>query len=128
MRERVNLSFIIKGIAVLMNQTGIYEQIITNLITGRLNKEQFYIGERVLEQAEAAIWLSRFLSRIIEYAVNCLPAGDDQLQRQIELSNQLILWLKDRVREDEFFDENLLAGQGKYLRLYTKLKILLPPI
>ncbi|MEQ3528506.1 DUF3427 domain-containing protein [Pseudoalteromonas sp. XMcav11-Q] len=98
-----------------MNQTGIYEQMITNLITGRLNKEQFYIGERVLEQAEAAIWLSRFLSRIIEYAVNCLPAGDDQLQRQIELSNQLILWLKDRVREDEFFDENLLAGQGKIL-------------
>jgi superfamily II DNA or RNA helicase len=98
-----------------MNQTGIYEQMITNLITGRLNKEQFYIGERVLEQAEAAIWLSRFLSRIIEYAVNCLPAGDDQLQRQIELSNQLILWLKDRVQEDEFFDENLLAGQGKIL-------------
>ncbi|PHI36485.1 restriction endonuclease subunit R [Pseudoalteromonas sp. GCY] len=98
-----------------MNQTGIYEQMITNLISGRLNKEQFYIGERVLEQAEAAIWLSRFLSRIIEYAVNCLPAGDDQLQRQIELSNQLILWLKDRVREDEFFDENLLAGQGKIL-------------
>ncbi|MCG9767296.1 DUF3427 domain-containing protein [Pseudoalteromonas piscicida] len=98
-----------------MNQTGIYEQMITNLITGRLNKEQFYIGERVLEQAEAAIWLSRFLSRIIKYAVNCLPAGDDQLQRQIELSNQLILWLKDRVQEDEFFDENLLAGQGKIL-------------
>lgn len=115
MRERVNLSFIIKGIAVLMNQTGIYEQMITNLISGSLNKEQFYIGERVLEQAEAAIWLSRFLSRVVEYAVNCLPAGDNQLQRQIELSNQLILWLKDRVQEDEFFDENLLAGQGKIL-------------
>ena len=98
-----------------MNQTGIYEQMVTNLITGRLNKERFYIGERVLEQAEAAIWLSRFLSRVIEYAVNCLPTGDDQLQRQIELSNQLILWLKDRVQEDEFFDENLLAGQGKIL-------------
>ncbi|MEO2282056.1 DUF3427 domain-containing protein [Pseudoalteromonas pernae] len=98
-----------------MNQSGIYEQLITNLISGRLNRDKFYVGERILEQSEAAIWLSRFLSRVIEYAVNCLPSGDDQLQRQIELSNQLILWLKDRLQDDEFFDENLLEGQGKIL-------------
>ncbi|MEM7419218.1 MAG: DUF3427 domain-containing protein [Pseudomonadota bacterium] len=98
-----------------MNQSGIYELLITNLIAGRLNHDKFYIGERILEQSEAAIWLSRFLSRIIEYAINCLPSGDDQLQRQIELSNQLILWLKDKLRDDEFFDENLLEGQGKIL-------------
>lgn len=98
-----------------MNQTGIYEKLITNLISGRLNKDKFYIGERVLEQSEAAIWLSRFLSRVIEYAVNSLPSGDEQLQRQIELSNQLILWLKDKLQDDEFFDENLLEGQGKIL-------------
>lgn len=98
-----------------MNQTGIYEQLITNLISGRLNRDKFYVGEKVLEQADAAVWLSRFLSRVIEYAVNCLPTGDDQLQRQIELSNQLILWLKDKLQDDEFFDENLLEGQGKIL-------------
>ncbi|GLX80734.1 DUF3427 domain-containing protein [Thalassotalea eurytherma] len=98
-----------------MNQTGIYEQLITNLISGRLAYDQFYIGERVLEQPEAAVWLSRFLSHVIEYAVNCLPSGDDKLQRQIELSNQLILWLKDKLQDDEFFDENLLEGQGRIL-------------
>lgn len=105
-----------------MNQTGIYEQLITNIISGHLNHEKFYIGERVLEQPEAAIWLSRFLSRIIEYAVNCLPSGDDQLQRQIELSNQLILWLKDKLKEDEFFDENLIEGQGKILTALYKIE------
>ncbi len=98
-----------------MNQTGIYEQLITNLISGRLNHDQFFIGERILEQPEAAVWLSRFLSRVIEYAVNALPSGDEQLQRQIELSNQLILWLKDKLQDDEFFDENLLEGQAKIL-------------
>lgn len=98
-----------------MNQTGIYEQLITNLISGRLSYDKFYVGERTLEQSEAAVWLSRFLSRVIEYAVNCIPTGNDQLQHQIELSNQLILWLKDKLQEEEFFDENLLEGQGKIL-------------
>lgn len=98
-----------------MKQTGIYEQLISNLISQNLNHEKFYIGQRILEQSEAAVWLSRFLSRVIEYAVNTLPSGDDQLQRQIELSNQLILWLKDKLQDDEFFDENLLEGQGKIL-------------
>ncbi len=98
-----------------MSQAGIYEKLITNLIASHLNKDKFYIGERVLGQAEAALWLSRFLSRIFEYALNCLSSSDDQVQRQIELSNQLILWLKDKLQEGQFFDENLLEGQGKIL-------------
>ena len=105
-----------------MNQTGIYEQLITNLIAGRLNRDKFYVGERELEQADAAVWLSRFLSRVIEYAVNCLSSGEDQLQRQIELSNQLIMWLKDKLQGDDFFDENLLEGQGKILTALYELE------
>ncbi|MDN3652348.1 DUF3427 domain-containing protein [Thalassotalea ponticola] len=105
-----------------MNQTGIYEQLITNLISGQLNRDKFYVGDKVLEQADAAVWLSRFLSRVIEYAVNCLPSGDDQLQRQIELSNELILWLKDKLQGDDFFDENLLEGQGKILTALYELE------
>ncbi len=96
-------------------QSGIFEQLITNLISEHLNKDRFYIGERVLEQSEAAVWLSRFTSRVVEYAINCIPSGADQLQLQIDLSNQLILWLKDKLQGDEFFDENLLEGQGKIL-------------
>jgi superfamily II DNA or RNA helicase len=105
-----------------MNQTGIYEQLITNLISGRLNHDKFYIGERILEPSEAAVWLSRFLNRVIEYSVNSLPTGDDQLQRQIDLSNQLILWLKDKLQGDDFFDENLLEGQGKILTALYELE------
>mgnify|MGYP000427282672 CR=1 FL=1 len=73
-----------------MNQTGIYEQLITSLIAERLNRDKFYVGERALEPSEAATWLSRFLSRVIEFAINSLPSGDNQIQRQIDLSNGLI--------------------------------------
>ena len=73
-----------------MQQCGIYEQLITQLLTSRLDRERFYVGERQLEPAEAAVWLSRFLSRVLEYAVGSVT-GEDQLQRQIELANQLLL-------------------------------------
>ena len=34
-----------------MQQIGIYEQLITQLVESRLNREKFYVGERSLEPA-----------------------------------------------------------------------------
>ncbi|HHQ4449914.1 TPA: DUF3427 domain-containing protein [Aeromonas veronii] len=103
-----------------MQQCGIYEQLITQLLTSRLDRERFYVGERQLEPAEAAVWLSRFLSRVLEYAVGSVT-GEDQLQRQIELANQLLLWLKDRTQDPDFISENLIDSQGKILTALYQL-------
>lgn len=105
-----------------MLQAGIYEQLITQLVSSRLDRNIFYVGERALEQAEAAIWLSRFLSRIFEYALGSVPAGDEQLQNQIELANQLLMWLKDRIQDDDFIEENLIHSQGKILTALYQLE------
>ena len=51
---------------VLMQQIGIYEQLITQVIEQNLNRDQFYVGERKLETAEAATWLSRFLGKLVK--------------------------------------------------------------
>ncbi|MGN4934675.1 DUF3427 domain-containing protein [Aeromonas rivipollensis] len=98
-----------------MQQCGIYEQLITQLLASRLDRDRFYVGERQLDPSEAAVWLSRFLSRILEYAVGSVAAGDDQLQRQIELANQLLLWLKDHIQDPGFVEENLINSQGNIL-------------
>lgn len=98
-----------------MQQIGIYEQLITQLVESRLNREKFYVGERCLEPAEASVWLSRFLSGILEFAVGSVASGDNQLQEQINLANQLLLWLKAQMDDKDFFDENLLDSQGKIL-------------
>lgn len=98
-----------------MQQTGLYEQLITKLIEQRLNREKFYIGERQLNGSEASVWLSRFLTKILEFSIGSIPSGDNQLQEQIDLSNQLMLWLKDKINDDDFFEENLLNSQGKIL-------------
>ena len=74
-----------------MNQTGIYEQLITQLVEQNLDRETFHVGERLLEAGEAATWLSRFLTRIIEIAMDSVPNGDARIHQQISLANTLSL-------------------------------------
>ena len=98
-----------------MQQVGIYEQLITQLIESRIDRKRFYVGERELDANEASLWLSRFLSQILEYAIDSVPSSDDRLQQQIALSNQLLLWLKTQIQDKDFIDDNLLTSQGKIL-------------
>ena len=43
-----------------MQQLGIYEQLITQLIESRLDRNRYYIDERSLTSSEAAKWLAYF--------------------------------------------------------------------
>jgi superfamily II DNA or RNA helicase len=105
-----------------MQQVGIYEQLITQLITSRIDRERFYVGERELSSSEASIWLSRFLSHILEYAIESVPVSEDRLQQQITLSNQLLLWLKNQIQDKDFIEDNLLSSQGKILTALYELE------
>jgi superfamily II DNA or RNA helicase len=98
-----------------MNQTGIYEQLITQLVEQSLDRESFHVGERALEAAEAATWLSRFLTRIIEIAMDSVPGGDNRISEQISLANTIVQWLSKHIRDEELITENLLDSQGKIL-------------
>lgn len=98
-----------------MLQEGLYEQLITKLIESNLDRDRFFVGEKELDSNEASIWLSRFLSNVIKYAIESIPNGDDRLQQQIQLSNQLLLWLKSKIKDEEIIEENLLASKGKIL-------------
>ncbi len=98
-----------------MQQVGIYEQLITQLIDSRIDRERFFVGERELNSSEASVWISRFLSQILECAIESVPLGDDRLEQQIALSNQLLLWLKTQIQDNDFIEDNLLSSQGKIL-------------
>jgi len=98
-----------------MNQTGIYEQLITQLVEQNLDRESFHVGERSLETAEAATWLSRFLTRIIEIAMDSVPGGDNRISEQINLANTIVQWLSKHIRDEELISENLIDSQGKIL-------------
>ena len=65
-----------------MNTTGIYEQLITQLVEQNLDRETFHVGERSLEAGEAATWLSRFLTRLIEMAMDSVPSSNNKIHVQ----------------------------------------------
>jgi len=98
-----------------MEQVGIYEKLITQLVEQRLDKDIFFVGERKLEVAEASIWLSRFLTKVIEYVINSVPADENQVFNQISLANRLVMWLKEHINDDDFINENLIDSQGRIL-------------
>lgn len=98
-----------------MSQTGIYEQLITQLVEQNLDRDSFYVGERSLEAAEAATWLSRFLTRIIEIAMDSIPYSEKRVYEQINLANTIVRWLSKHIKDEELISENLLDSQGKIL-------------
>lgn len=99
-----------------MTVSGIYETLITEVLQRRLEKLQseFYIQRQPLDASEAALYLSRFLGFILESALDALPDEDDRIARQIEISNALIRWLADYVKDVEL-SENLIESQGQIL-------------
>jgi hypothetical protein len=82
-----------------MNTTGIYEQLITQLVEQNLDRETFHVGERLLEAGEAATWLSRFLTRLIEIAMDSVPNGEFRIHEQINLANTIVQWLSQAAAD-----------------------------
>ena len=87
-----------------MLTTGIYEQLITELLYRELDKhsEKYYIGNQELQKADAAIYLARFLSSILHRVLDSLPDGDDRIQRQIRFCNALVNWLAEYLEKKRF--------------------------
>ena len=99
-----------------MIQTGLYEQLINKLVSSKLNKldkNTFFIKESPIDKSEASKVLSQYLIEIIRMALD-LISGDDIIEKQIELSNNIIKLLRDELQEEEF-DEDLIETQAKIL-------------
>ena len=99
-----------------MTTSGIYESLITEILQVRLEqiKSEFYIERQPLDANEAALYISRFLGVVLKSALDSLPNSDDRIARQIELSNALIRWLSDYLRNAEL-SENIIESQGQIL-------------
>ncbi|MDZ4796434.1 MAG: DUF3427 domain-containing protein, partial [Bacteroidota bacterium] len=99
-----------------MTQQGLYEQLINKLISTKLNnldRNSFYIKETAIDKKEAARIFSQYLSDTIRLALN-LISSDDSIEKQIELSNKIIILLQ-RELDDEEFEDDLIATEAKIL-------------
>jgi len=99
-----------------MIQTGLYEQLINKLVSSKLNeldRSIFFIKESPIDKSEASRVLSQYLIEVIRLALN-LITGDDSLEKQIELSNNIIKLLRDELNEEEF-EADLIETEAKIL-------------
>ena len=105
-----------------MNE-GLYEQLVTKLISIKINeldKNSFQVKKTTIDKAEAAQLLSHHIGKTIKYALN-LVKGDDVLERQIEISNKIFLFLKQELK-NEIFEDDLIETEGKILKaVFTKI-------
>ncbi len=106
-----------------MTQQGLYEQLINKLISSKLNdldRNTFYIKESVIDKNEASRVLSQYLVEVIRFALN-LVSGDDSIEKQIEISNKIILLLRTELKEEDF-DEDLISTEAKILSaIFSKI-------
>ena len=85
-----------------------------------LSSEQFFIKESAIEKNEAAQLLSHYLLKVITFALS-LISGDDSVEKQIEISNKIILLLKDELRENDF-NNDLIETNGRILNaIFSKI-------
>ncbi len=99
-----------------MNQEGLYEQLITKMVASRLkevDRKEFYIKETAIDRAEAGKFLSQYLSGVIKHALN-LFSGEERIEKQIELSNKIIMLLQNELEAAEF-EGDLIDTEAKIL-------------
>jgi len=105
-----------------MNQ-GIYEEIVTQLISRKLSeldKETYYVKETKIDKEEASSLLSQHLSKSIKYALSIIK-GENILEHQIEIANKIIKFLKEELGKEEFNDD-LIDVEGKILKaVFTRI-------
>lgn len=105
-----------------MNQ-GIYEELVTKLVNTKiaeLDKNAFQVKTTTIDKAEAAQLLSQHIGNTIKLAFSFIK-GDDILEKQIDVANKIILFLKDELNKEEF-ENDLIETEGKILKaVFTKV-------
>ncbi|WP_083914946.1 DEAD/DEAH box helicase [Alkalispirochaeta alkalica] len=105
--------------------TGIYEQLITDLLRESFEQkqQQYFIQKRPLDPAEAGRYLSTFLQNLLCNVLESLPYSGEgtRLERQVLLANEFIRWLSEYLQDSDI-NENLLHSQGELLTAFFNAK------
>jgi superfamily II DNA or RNA helicase/HKD family nuclease len=100
-----------------MPKINLYESIINKKLTTELEKvsEAQSIHKKALEVGESNVVIASYLKGIIEKGLGYYGSGDEGLDKQIEISNKLVAYLKDLVEDEDFAafeiaEQDLLRG------------------
>jgi superfamily II DNA or RNA helicase len=106
-----------------MIKDGLYEALINQLLQNRLDelgKDQYHINEIKVDKAEASKVLSNYTINIIHQALSQVT-GDNPIEKQIDICNNIIHLLRNQLNDDDFEDD-LIDTEGRILTaVFTKL-------
>jgi len=92
-----------------MINSGLYEQLINNLLLKKLDSldtRTYYYKTSKIDKSEASTILTRYITKLIHFSLN-LISSDDSVQKQIDITNKIILLLQNEIEKQDF-KENLL--------------------
>lgn len=84
---------------------GIYEQIVNNKLKNELDSGDYIKEYKKLDNAEAKILLSQYISEITKKALSYLREGnnaDESLAKKIKLCNEIIEVFKQKLEDEDF--------------------------
>lgn len=106
-------------------KNGIYEEIINNKILKELNNEDLIIGKEKLDSEDAKTLLTQYIAEITKTALKCvrdeITEPQNYLLKQVELCNDIIELLKQKLDEDEFEDLKITESAEVLTYVYDRM-------
>lgn len=106
-------------------KNGIYEEIINNKILKELNNEDFIIGKEKLDSEDAKTFLTQYIAEItktaLKYVRDEITEPQEYLLKQVELCNDIIELLKQKLNENEFEDLKITNSAEVLTYVYDRM-------
>ena len=106
-------------------KNGIYEEIINNKILKEIDNEKLLIGKEKLDSEEAKNILTQYIANItktaLKYIRDDIKDPNEYLLKQIEICNDIIELLKEKLQDKEF--EELKISESAEVLTYVYSRI-----
>ena len=106
-------------------KNGIYEEIINNKILKEINNEDLLIGKEKLDSEEAKNILTQYIGNItrtaLRYVRDDIKDPNEYLLKQIEICNDIIELLKEKLKDDEFEELKISESAEVLTYVYSRM-------
>ncbi|MFA7157270.1 MAG: DUF3427 domain-containing protein [Bacilli bacterium] len=106
-------------------KNGIYEEIINNKILKELENNELVFGKEKLDSEDAKSILTQYIAEItktsLKYVRDEISEPQEYLLKQIEICNDIIELLKQKLKDDEFEDLKISNSAEVLTYVYEKI-------
>lgn len=106
-------------------KNGIYEEIINNKILKEINNEELLIGKEKLDSEEAKNILTQYIANItktaLKYIRDDIKDSNEYLLKQIEICNDIIELLKEKLQDKEFEELKISESAEVLTYVYSRM-------